>query len=76
MNQQSASASVNRPSQISIEQFTEATFSSVLRAIDVRNQSVEGPLKIHGPIIYGIWFNLPEQGALGRVGPGLQQGQG
>lgn len=73
MSQQSAQPSVNRPSQISIEQFTEATFSSVLRAIDTRNQSVEGPFKIHGPIIYGIWFNLPD---LGKVGPELQQGEG
>jgi hypothetical protein len=73
---QSAQPSLNRPSQISIEQFTEATFSSVLRAIDVRNQSVEGPLKIHGPIIYGIWFNLPDLGKVGQVGPELQQGEG
>ena len=73
---QSAQPSVNRPSQISIEQFTEATFSSVLRAIDVRNQSVEGSLKIHGPIIYGIWFNLPDLGKVGPVGPELQQGEG
>lgn len=73
---QSAQPSLNRPSQISIEQFTEATFSSVLRAIDVRNQTVEGPLKIHGPIIYGIWFNLPDLGKVGQVGPELQQGEG
>jgi hypothetical protein len=73
---QSAQPSLNRPSQISIEQFTEATFSSVLRAIDVRNQTVEGPLKIHGPIIYGIWFNLPDLGKVRQVGPELQQGEG
>ena len=50
----------SRAAQISLQDFTEATFSSVMRAIDVRNQGVEDQFKIRGPIIYGIWFDLPE----------------
>jgi hypothetical protein len=37
---------------ISVEEFTEATFNAVLRAIDARQFP-------HGPIIYGIWY-LPQ----------------
>jgi hypothetical protein len=48
----------SKPNQITLEQFTEATFRAVLRAIDARNQAVAEPLMIRGPIIFGIWFNL------------------
>jgi hypothetical protein len=49
-----------RASQVSLADFTNVTFEAVLRAIDVRNAQVEDQLKIRGPIIYGIWFEMPD----------------
>ncbi len=57
-----------RAAQISLQDFTEATFSSVMRAIDARNSGVEDQFKIRGPLIYGIWFELPEVLKQGEVG--------
>ena len=66
--------SASQLSRISVEDFAEATFSSVLRAIEARPQS--GRKFPFGPIIYGIiWYPEGLEGVPGQVfqpGPGME----
>lgn len=62
------------PKNIALEDFTEAVFGSVLRAIDThqiaQNQRREKPAFIPGPIIFGFYLDAKQLGNLAI--PGLQ----
>ena len=61
-----ARASNQEPARIGLDEFTEVTVRSVVRALGVR-QGPEGDFKLPFPIIYGIWIG-PE-GPFGPAGP-------
>jgi hypothetical protein len=56
----------SEPARIGLDEFTEVTVRSVVRALGVR-QGPEGDFKLPFPIIYGIWIG-PE-GPFGPAGP-------
>ena len=69
MSQESSGSgrgSDKQPARIGLDEFTEVTVRSVVRALGVR-QGPEGEFKLPFPIIYGIWIG-PE-GPFGPAGP-------
>jgi hypothetical protein len=55
------------PPRVTVDEFTEAVFNGVLRAVQA-----QGAIRKPGPIIYGIIY-MPESGPL-QVQPGVAAG--
>lgn len=62
--QKTPSIPIPPPTRVSIDEFTEAAFTGVLRALAAQQQTTGRPIITKpGPIIYGIIY-VPEAGQL------------